>query len=126
MIRYAFTTICTSLIFVTTSFAADIKDATEKVQLVSDRIAKASSGKTNDYSAKYIVSAQASLAAAKAAISASNATLALQKAELADIQMSIADAKASEGAVSEQLALRRAEFGKLDAQFDQYFQAGGK
>lgn len=106
--------------------ADDLKDASDKLQPLTERIAKVSSGKAADYAKSQLASAQETLGAVKAAISAKNGVLALQKTELADLQLTIAEARAAEMEAAEQLVLHRAELKKLEAQFDQLLQAGGK
>jgi hypothetical protein len=106
--------------------ADDLKDATDKVQPLTERLAKLSSGTVGADSKNQLALAQDTLGAVKAALSAKNGPLALQKTELADIQMTIAEAKSDELESSEQLVLRRAELKKFDAQFDQLLQTGGK
>lgn len=106
--------------------ADDLKVATDRIQTISDRIAKLSSGKVADYAKNQLNTAQATMGAAKAALAIPNGTLALQKTELAMIQLDHAEATAAEKEGAEQLLLRRAELRKLDAQFDQYLQTGGK
>jgi len=106
--------------------ADDLKDATDKVQPLTERLAKLSSGTVGADSKNQLALAQDTLGAVKAALSAQNGPLALQKTELADIQMTIAEAKSEELDSAEQLVLRRAELKKFDAQFDQLLQTGGK
>ncbi len=108
------------------SNADELKDASDKLPALTDRLAKLTSGKVAGYAKDDLNSAQTTMGAIKAAISAKNGLLALQKAEIADLQMTIAEAKTSEMESSEQLVLRRAELNKLDARFDQLLQAGGK
>lgn len=114
------------LLLAGTALADDLKDASAKVTQLSDRLAKLSSGKVLEYAKPQLDTAQGTLGAMKAAISAGNGKLALQTAELADVQMTIAEAKAAEQESTEQVVLRRAELRKLDGQFDQLLQPGGK
>lgn len=107
------------------AFADDLKDATDTLQPLADRIAKLSLGKVGVNSKGQLAIAQETLGALKAAISAKNGPVALQKAELADIQMTIAEAKSEEMDSAEQLALQRAELKKADARFDKLLQTGG-
>ncbi len=106
--------------------ADDLKDATDRLQPLTDRITKLGAGNVAKNSKVQLAAAQETLGAVKAAISAKNGPLALQKIELADIQMTIAEAKSEEMDSAEQLVLRRAELKKYDAQFDQLLQTGGK
>lgn len=79
-----------------------------------------------DYSKSQLATAQETLGAVKAAIAVKNGPLALQKSELVDLQLTIAEAKGAEMEAAEQLVLRRAELKKLEAQFDQLLQTGGR
>lgn len=106
--------------------ADDLKQANDAIQALSERITKLSAGKSAENIRSGIATAQSTLGAAKAAVAAANGTLALQKTELTAIQLDIAEAKAAEMESAEQLVLRRAELKKLDAQFDQLLQTGGK
>lgn len=114
------------LLTVGAASADDLKIATDRIQTISDRIAKLSSGKVADYARSQLNTAQATLGAAKAALAIPNGTLALQRTELAMIQLDHAEATAAEKEGAEQLLLRRAELRKLEAQFDQHLQTGGK
>lgn len=107
-------------------FADELKDASDRLQPLTERIAKISAGKAADYSKSQLATAQETLGAVKAAIAAKNGPLALQKSELVDLQLTIAEAKGAEMEAAEQLVLRRAELKKLEAQFDQLLQTGGK
>lgn len=106
--------------------ADDTKTATERIQALSERIARLSSGKIADYAKDKVASAQATLGAAKAAQAVPNAVLALQKVDLANVQLDQAEAVAAEKESAENLLLRRSELRKAEAQFDQLLQAGGK
>ena len=106
--------------------ADELKDATDRLQPLTDRITKLGASAVAKDSQAQLAAAQETLGAVKAAISAKNGPLALQKTELADIQMTIAEAKSEELDSAEQLVLRRAELKKYDAQFDQLLQTGGK
>jgi len=106
--------------------ADDLKDATDRLQPLTDRITKLGASTVAKDSQSQLAAAQETLGAVKAAISAKNGLLALQKTELADIQMTIAEAKSEELDSAEQLVLRRAELKKYDARFDQLLQTGGK
>jgi hypothetical protein len=106
--------------------ADDLKDATDRLQPLTDRITKLGAGNVGKDSKIQLAVAQETLGAVKAAVSAANGPLALQKIELADIQMTIAEAKSEEMDSAEQLVLRRAELKKFEAQFDQLLQTGGK
>lgn len=108
------------------TFADELKDASDRLQPLTERITKISAGKAADYSKSQLATAQETLGAAKAAIAAKNGPLALQKTELVDLQLTIAEAKGAEMEAAEQLVLRRAELKKLEAQFDQLLQTGGK
>ena len=118
---------CCLLVFAAGSALADeLKDASDRLQPLTERITKISAGKTADFAKSQLATAQETLGAVKAAIAAKNGPLALQKTELMDLQLTIAEAKAAEMEAAEQLVLRRAELKKLEAQFDQLLQAGGK
>lgn len=106
--------------------ADDLKDATDRLQPLTERMTKLSAGTVVNTAKAELTAAQDTLGAVKAAISAKNGPLALQKTELADIQMTIAEAKSEELDSAEQLVLRRAELKKYDARFDQLLQTGGK
>ncbi len=114
------------LLAASVSNADVLKDASDKLPSLTERLTKLSSGKVAGYAKNELNAAQTTMGAIKAAISAKNGVLALQKTEIAELQMTIAEAKAAELESSEQLVLRRAELNKLDAQFDQLLQAGGK
>ena len=107
-------------------FADELKDASDRLQPLTERIVKISAGKAADYSKSQLATAQETLGAVKAAIAAKNGPLALQKTELVDLQLTIAEAKGAEMEAAEQLVLRRAELKKLEAQFDKLLQTGGK
>lgn len=106
--------------------ADNLKDVSDKVPVMTERLAKLNASKVSDATKNQISNAQETLGALKAAISAKNGSLALQKSELTDIQLTIAEAKAAEMESSEQLVLRRTELKKIEAQFDQLLQTGGK
>ena len=106
--------------------ADDLKDAADRLQPLTERMTKLSAGAVANTAKTELAAAQETLGAVKAAISAKNGPLALQKTELADIQMTIAEAKSEELDSAEQLVLRRAELKKYDARFDQLLQTGGK
>lgn len=106
--------------------ADDLKQANDAIQALTERITKLSAGKSAENVRSGITTAQSALGAAKAAVAAANGALALQKTELTAIQLDIAEAKAAEMESAEQLVLRRAELKKLNAQFDQLLQTGGK
>lgn len=110
------------------AMADDLKEAADRVPVLTDRIAALGAGKTGEYGREQLAAAQATLGAVKAAIAAKNGTQALQKAELVELQLTIAEARAAEQEGAEQLVLRRAELKKLEGQFDQLLQpaAGGK
>lgn len=109
-----------------TASANDPKTVADRIQALSERVAKLSSGKVADYAKDKIASAQATLGAAKAAQAVPNVALALQKVDLAHIQLDQAEAAAAEKESAENLLLRRSELRKTEAQFDQYLQTGGK
>lgn len=108
------------------ALADDLKDAADRLPLLSERLTKLRESKANDYARPALDAAQAGIGAVKAALAAKNGMQALQKAESADLQLTLAEAKAAERERAEQLVLRRAELKKLEAQFDQLLQAGGK
>ena len=108
------------------AYADNLKDVSDKVPVMTERLAKLNASKVSDAIKNQISNAQETLGALKAAISAKNGSLALQKSELTDIQLTIAEAKAAEMESSEQLVLRRTELKKIEAQFDQLLQTGGK
>ncbi len=107
------------------ALADDLKDAADKLPLLSERLTKLRESKAVDYARPALDAAQAGIGAVKAALEAKNGTQALQKAESADLQLTLAEAKAAEQESAEQLVLRRAELRKLEAQFDQLLQTGG-
>ena len=118
---------CCLLVFVAGSGVADeLKDASDRLQPLTERMTKISAGKAADFAKGQLATAQETLGAAKAALAAKNGPLALQKTELIDLQLTIAEAKAAEMEAAEQLVLRRAELKKLEVQFDQLLQTGGK
>jgi hypothetical protein len=107
-------------------FADDLTDANGKLKPLTDRITKLSSGKVGENSKTQLATALETVGAVKAALSAHNGPLALQKAELADIQITIAEVTSEEMESSEQLILRRAELKNLEIRFDYLLQTGGK
>ncbi len=117
---------CMLMLAAGTASADELKDATDRLLPLTDRITKLGASAVAKDSQAQLAAAQETLGAVKAAISAKNGPLALQKTELADIQMTIAEAKSEELDSAEQLVLRRAELKKYDAQFDQLLQTGGK
>jgi hypothetical protein len=126
MKRMVIGAICLLMLAAGSASADDLKDATDRLQPLSDRFTKLSASNVARDSQPQLAAAQETLGAVKAAISAKNGPLALLKIELADIQMTIAEAKSEEMDSVEQLVLRRAELKKFDAQFDQLLQTGGK
>ncbi|MDK9716341.1 MAG: hypothetical protein OEL57_00360 [Trichlorobacter sp.] len=119
--------VCCLLVFAAGSACADeLKDASDRLQPLTERITKIGAGKSADYLKSQLAAAQETLGAVKAAIAAKNGPVALQKTELVDLQLTIAEAKAAEMEADEQLVLRRAELKKFEAQFDQLLQTGGK
>ncbi len=107
------------------ALADDLKDAADKVSLLSARLTKLQESRAAEYAKPALDAAQTSIGAVKAALAARNGTQALQKAESADLQLTLAEAKAAEQESAEQLVLRRAELRKLETQFDQLLQTGG-
>lgn len=92
-----------------TSSASDPKTVADRIQALSERSARLSSGKVADYAKEQIAGAQATLGAAKAAQAVPNAVLALQKIDLANVQLDQAEAVAAEKESAENLLLRRSE-----------------
>ena len=117
---------CLLIFAVGSAFADELKDASDRLQPLTERIAKISAGKAAEYSKNQLATAQETLGAVKAALAAKNGPLALQKTEMVDLQLTIAEAKAAEMEAAEQLVLRRTELKQLEAQFDQLLQTGGK
>lgn len=106
--------------------ADDLKDASDKVPQLAERLTKLKGAKAGEYAKTELEAAQTSIGAVKAALAAKNGAQALQKSELADLQLIMAEAKAAEQESAEQLVLRRTELRTLEAQFDQLLQTGGK
>ena len=116
-----------SLIFSTSlALGADaVKNSAEHVKQLNGRIHKSSVGKTGEYAKDLLENAQASINAARAAVSVGDEILAQQKLESAELQLTLADAKAAEKELVEQVAVRRVELKRLETQLEKYRQGEG-
>lgn len=100
--------------------------AAEKLRRLEDRAAEAKLGKPGEYAKDSLSEAIQTISAAQAAASVGNSDLALQKAEMADLQLTLADARAAEMELVEQVAVQRVELKKLEAQLERYLQGEEK
>lgn len=109
------------------AWCLDVSPATaERLRKLEERAAAQKAGKSAEYAKESLNNALATISAAQAAAAVGNSNLALQKAELADLQLSLAEAKAAEMELVEQVAVERVELKKLEAQLERYLQGEEK
>lgn len=109
------------------AWSLEVSPATaEKLRRLEERAAAQKIGKPGEYAKDSLNEAVQTISAAQAAASVGNSDLALQKAELADLQLTLADAKASEMELVEQVAVQRVEMKKLEAQLERFLQGEEK
>ena len=107
----------------TAAFGGEIsKDTAERIQKANARAEQMSSGKVAEYAKEYLEAAKLSIFMAQAASTGGNEKLALQRAEMAQLQLTVAEAKAGQKETSEAVALSRAELKRLEAQLERYMQ----
>lgn len=116
-----------SLIFLllaaASSWCLEVSPATaEKLRRLEERAAALKSGKPGEYAKDPLKEAIQTLSAAQAAASVGNSDLALQKADMAELQLTLAEARAAEMELAEQVAVQRVELKKLEAQLERYLQ----
>lgn len=109
------------------AWGAEVSPATaERVRRVEERAAAMKSGKPGEYARDSLNDALQTISAAQAAVAVGNSDLALQKAEMAELQLSLADAKSAEMELIEQVAVQRVELKKLEAMLERYLQGEEK
>jgi hypothetical protein len=127
--RYFMSIVSAAILFVAavSAWSLEVSPATaDKLRRLEERAAAQKIGKPGEYAKDPLNEAVQTISAAQAAASVGNSDLALQKAELADLQLTLADAKASEMELVEQVAVQRVELKKLEAQLERYLQGEEK
>lgn len=115
------------LLAAVSAWGLDVSPATaEKLRRLEERSSAQKGGKTGEYARDALNEALQTISAAQAAAALGNSDLAMQKAEMADLQLTLADAKAAEMELVERVAVQRVELKKLEAQLERYLQGEDK